>query len=84
MDEYIIKLEIKQSSTTFRNCSEIEIIDYIFKDKIRKDREIDDLKAKLEELSLKLQSNQKGFFTLSESVSEVWDNKEEDDWEDIL
>jgi len=80
-----LEVEFKTNKTTFKNCSELEIIDYLLKDKVDKENLLEHLSHKIEELSkIKKEQISVGFFTLSNSVAEVWDNEEEDDWDKHL
>lgn len=78
-----LEVDFKQKSTTFKNCSEIEIVDYLLKDKSKKEKQLEELTQKVETL-LNNQNNHSGFLSISSSISDIWDNEVDDDWANSL
>lgn len=81
--EESLEVEFKQKATTFKNCSEIEIIDYLLKDKAKQEKQLEELNQKVEAL-LNNQNNQSGFLSISSPISDIWDNEADDDWANSL
>lgn len=61
-----------------------ELIEFLLKDRIELEKKVELLNEKVEKL-LKLQKEKvpKGFFTVSEPISELWDNEMDDEWDKL-